>query len=121
MPSPVLAVHRVRVWPPAPVQAVPCLMPHPAGPAAIHGRTARAASPVLTRCRVPRRLAEACQQFAAGLLAVAARLCADAAVLMHFGVAFALVGAGLAGGLACLQDGPGDVGVIPGVPGQDVS
>lgn len=63
-------------------------------------------------------LAEAAQQMVACLLTAAARLGADAAVVVHASVALALVTAGLAGRDASLKDSFGEVRLVPGVPGQ---
>ena len=57
-------------------------------------------------------LTDGAQDAIAGVLAPAARLRADAAVLMHLGVLLALLRAGLAGLSARLQHCAGDVGVV---------
>lgn len=64
---------------------------------------------------------EGFKQFVAGVFAAAARLGTDAAVFVHIGVAFTFIGAPFAGCRAGCQYGLGDMGVIPGVTGKDVS
>jgi len=56
----------------------------------------------------------------AGLLAPSACLGADAAVLVHLGVTFALLGAAPAGITARGERGAGQVGVEAGLAGQSV-
>src|SRR4051812_43872422 len=62
--------------------------------------------------------AEAGEQLSACGLAAPAGLGTDPAVLVHRGVACALVAARLAGGGAGLEHRAGEVGVVAGVPGQ---
>src|SRR5699024_338237 len=65
------------------------------------------------------RSADGREELGAGGLAVPARLGADAAVLVHARVLLALITTRPAGGDAGLEVGPGDVGVVTGVAGQD--
>ncbi|CCQ47529.1 putative uncharacterized domain protein [Pseudarthrobacter siccitolerans] len=66
-------------------------------------------------------LSERGQKFLAGRFAAAAGLGADPAVIVHSGVPFALVTTCFAGSTTGLQNGAGEVGVIAGMPGQDVA
>ena len=83
------------------------------GPTARQGRLPLRPGP-------PHASAERGQEFRARLLAAAAGFGADAAMLVHAGMPFALVRAGPADGLTGFQDGPGDVRVVAGVAGEDV-
>src|SRR3954451_17726192 len=74
-----------------------------------------------TSRREDSRSAEGAEQIAASLLAAAADLGADPAVLVHVGVPLALVAARLARGGARLEDHAGDVRVVTGVPRQHPS
>lgn len=66
-------------------------------------------------------VSQECEEFIAGLLAAPARLGADPAVLVHACMLFAVIAAGLTDPGAGLEHGAGDVGVVAGVPGEDVA
>jgi hypothetical protein len=67
------------------------------------------------------RLAESCEQSAARLLAAAANLCADAAVVVVGRVAVALLGARTTCDNACLDRGSDDAEVRLGLAGHDAA
>src|SRR5680860_1850396 len=120
-------------WRPAPPRARPAVTsasstpgctttaasaPRRAGTASRPAGTSSPPSPEESTDRSVDSSGEGGDEVPAGLLAVPARLGADAAVVVHPGVLLALVTAGLARGGAGLQDGAGEVGVVTGVPGE---